>query len=686
MNKKHVRSLATFCLMAFATESAFSQTLAHRYSFTSDLSDSIAGANGTLISGSGGQSAFDGNGNFDLNPENAPSVDLISLPSGIITGLNTNNVTYELWFSRLDPTHDWSRLFDFGNPNGSANFTSQYLTAQDFFTYALQFETFAPGGNTEDVWRSHVFNPPDGEVYVTVTYNYTGGVVTMYATCASDNITGIVNDFGLNPGEYSWRSQSSYPCTIPESSLVDNNNMLGGSQYGDTPVNAAYDEFRIYKGVLTPLQIALHAAWGPNVTNQVSGPIQTGSLSLSIANSSLTVPDASQLDATATFSASGAIPEADNVNLTAVPPIVYTSSDTNIAIVTANGYVAAVGAGTATITASFSGQTAQTTVNVTGVNPAVLVHDYHFNDAPGSTAVIDSAGVANGVLHTSGNSIFTGSKLYLNTNTTANGSDYVSLPSGLLSTITNGTVTFEAWVTQASSPAPQDWTEVWDFGDSSGGAGQQGTDLDGLKLIAQEGYSKEALAWDSSPNGFMNSGDENYWHGKPLSQVPGENYIAVVYDWTLGKVFMYRNGVPYLSDVGTVDPTVLALANNWLGQAQSATINNGNQPVPNFSGQYNEFRVWDGALTAPQIAAHYIQGPNGNLQPTLNISVSGANATISWLAAGATGYNLYSEVALGSSIWPGNFTAVSGVQLNNGTNSVTVSITGISKFFVLHNP
>jgi hypothetical protein len=679
MNTRYLKSLTALSVATFLAGSAFSQTLAHRYSFTSDLNDSVGGANGTLTDNGGG-STFDGSGNYDLNPNNNP-VDVIGLPSGIITGLNTNNITYEVWYTRFNPANDWSRVFDFGTkPGGSA--PDQCLIAQQFFTFGLEFTSSAPGQNEEDVWTTPRPDANSGEIFCTVTYDYTGHLITMYTNGS------VVNDYGLNPGQPSWRSQSVTPCLLPVSAVPDNNNMLGGSQYGDTPLSAAYNEFRIFKGVLSPLQVALHAAWGPDVTNLVAGPIQPGSFSLTIGNNSLTVPDASQLDATANFSASGSIPEADNVDLTAVPPIVYTSSNTNIAVVTPNGFVQAIGAGTATITATFSGQTASTVVNVTGVNAAVLVHDYHFSDPANSTTVADSIGGANGVLHTSGNSAFQGTQLYLNTNTAANGTDFVSLPSGLLNTITNGTVSFEIWVTQASSPSPQDWTEVFDLGDSSGGAGQQGTDEDGLKLIAQEGYSKEALAWDSSANGFMNSGDENYWHGTTLSGVAGENYIAVVYDWTLGKIFMYRNGQPYLSDNALVTANALAGGdlNNWLGQAQSSIINNGNQAVPNFSGQYDEFRVWDGALTAQQINAHYLSGPGNNSAPKLSIGASGSNVTISWLASSATGYQLYSESALGNSAWPGNFTLVPGVGSNNGTNSVTLSTVGDSKFFVLHNP
>src|SRR5206468_12578070 len=122
--------------------------------------------------------------------------------------------------------------------------------------------------------------------------------------------------------------------------------------------------------------------------------------------------------------------------------ITYSSDNTNVIAFGTDGNFHAVAAGSTTIHASYQSKTATLAVTV-GVEPAVLVHRYSFDGAPGSTTVTDSVASANGTLiNPTATAAFTGSgQLNLDGNAS---SAYVQLPSGIISSLTNTTI--QAWV------------------------------------------------------------------------------------------------------------------------------------------------------------------------------------------------------------------------------------------------
>ena len=95
------------------------------------------------------------------------------------------------------------------------------------------------------------------------------------------------------------------------------------------------------------------------------------------------------------------------------------------------------------------------------------------------------------------------------------------------------------------------------------------------------------------------------------------------------------------NSVVTLTPDALgATLNNWLGRAQF------NDPF--FKGQFDEFRIWSGAMTPAQVAASFAAGPSGGFcDLCLSIvAAPGGMVTISWPAS-ATGYFLESTDVLG---------------------------------------
>ena len=106
-------------------------------------------------------------------------------------------------------------------------------------------------------------------------------------------------------------------------------------------------------------------------------------------------------------------------------------------------------------------------------------------------------------------------------------------------------------------------------------------------------------------------------------------------------------------------------------------------PDPNFNGSYNEFRIWNGALTAGQIVNLFSAGPDIIAGPArareLKISASGGKVTLQW-PANATGFGLESSPSLA----PGSWNPVSGTPaVINGVNNLTLTVGQSPAFYRL---
>src|ERR1700722_16092286 len=140
------------------------QTLQHRYSFVSDASDSVGGANGTLVAPNNGSAATISNGlMLPGSTGGANNISgYVSLPSGIISG--DNSITVECWLTQ-NAQDTWAEAWDFGN-NGSQNFA--LIPYPNNNNYEVEV-AFTPNNGEIDN-RSDVPFPSGAEQYVTVTY------------------------------------------------------------------------------------------------------------------------------------------------------------------------------------------------------------------------------------------------------------------------------------------------------------------------------------------------------------------------------------------------------------------------------------------------------------------------------------------------------------------------------------
>ncbi|MCA9261220.1 MAG: LamG domain-containing protein, partial [Planctomycetales bacterium] len=270
-----------------------------------------------------------------------------------------------------------------------------------------------------------------------------------------------------------------------------------------------------------------------------------------------------------------------------------------------------------------------TTLSASGAM-AALVHQYTFNDGTAN----DSVGGAHGtIVDPGGISGFLGGAIDFRTNDafasnqdftqpTAQGA-YVDLPNDILSTAAGtptslgggpngGQVTLEMWYTEQTH---RNWARLFDFGTSNNGedtsdsgdaseyifvTSAQGTN--GLFVAETHSTASGGVQFPTTPD-YPGSPDETV----PALTVGVPHHIALVLDQSTssgdvgdnGTATLYHNGVSVGSApiVDTLFLDLMANNNNWLGRSQW-----GDQL---FDGVYDEFRIYDNALSAGDVLSSY---------------------------------------------------------------------------------
>ena len=204
---------------------------------------------------------------------------------------------------------------------------------------------------------------------------------------------------------------------------------------------------------------------------------------------------------------------------------------------------------------------------------ANLVHRYPF-----TADASDVVGGANGQL-VNGATVSGGAVVL-------NGSGaFVNLPANLVSNLTS--VTYEAWFTDFGS---SDWARIYDFGNSQGGAGNQGGGISYMYLTAVSGSGDIRGAYN------LGSGEQLvYTSMRPTVGV--EHHVVWTQDGNAQITSIYVDGVLKAQDTGfTFTPAAVgSTENDWLGRSQY------NDPYLN--GSIADFRIYRGALSAKEIAA-----------------------------------------------------------------------------------
>jgi len=617
-------------------------TLKNRYSFNetggngTTVIDSISGSNGTLVA----TSASIGGG-FYTSPDT--NQNYIQLPSYMLAGLT--NVTFQFWVNWNGQSNATAtRFFDFDTNNGTAG-VRWIQMSPNANSVPLRQARFVINDGTGAAanWLSPF--PTNQEVSVSGVFNGLGGVEKMY-----------VNG----------RLVASLNTTKQLSSIPDFTDYIGKSAFAADPnFVGSFDEFRIYKGAMSDFDVAVAAAAGPNSIVTNAGAL----ISLSV------TPASTNLDAhgaiTPPIFVKANFANVTNVDVsTLTPGTAFVSSDTNVAIV-ASGNIYPVGAGTATITATYNGTSGSMTVNVTDTNNwATLLHSYSFNEPSGSTVATDSVAFAEADGFPLGTFTFTGSALSLPGgagSVSANpAAGYINLTNGLLAQANQ--ISFEAWINWGGANAQE---RIFDFGTNA--SGEDNSSATGV------GSSYVQLTPNDAGNPTSFTHLEVYSNGVSqlvlrahLLTAGVTNHIIYTHDEVQGVDRLYINGVRQATAIDTVKFATLNDVNDWLGRSQFSTD-------PYFGGSFYEFRVWKGAMTDGQAAAAYAAGINLSTNPVLSISSSGGNIAVSWPAT-ALQYTLQASPSLSLVNWS---TVAATPKLVNGNLTLTLQATNSAVFYRL---
>jgi hypothetical protein len=188
----------------------------------------------------------------------------------------------------------------------------------------------------------------------------------------------------------------------------------------------------------------------------------------------------------------------------------------------------------------------------------------------------------------------------------ATGNQYVGLPSGIVSQLTNAT--FEVWVTWNGGGG---WQRIFDFGDGV----VVGPDIKGsttLYLTPKAGsspnYSGPATLLTAFKRADQTTAQElNLWATTAMA-TGTVVHVAVVVDDSNNQIALYRNGILENSSPFSDSLSLLNDVNNRLGQSQYSAD-------PEFGGTIFEFRIYNVALSASLIQASFAAGSDA---PGLN--------------------------------------------------------------------
>jgi hypothetical protein len=229
--------------------------LEHRYSFkdgaqdagTTVVTDSIGHANGTAVN-----VTLTGAGSVTLAGTN--SNQYISLPSGIISALG-DNATFEGFVSWTGIGGVWQRFFDFGANSGGPGM--QGAGTEFLFVTPLG----GPGVMLASFVKDGVFEADSNGIFPVDTAIHQFALVMSSPPIGSD-----AGGAGSVTLYVDGQVKATLPATSKLSTLLDQNNWLGRSQFAPDPgLSATYYEFRIYSAARTAPELLNSAGLGHNV-------------------------------------------------------------------------------------------------------------------------------------------------------------------------------------------------------------------------------------------------------------------------------------------------------------------------------------------------------------------------------------------------------------------------------------
>ncbi len=244
---------------------------------------------------------------------------------------------------------------------------------------------------------------------------------------------------------------------------------------------------------------------------------------------------------------------------------------------------------------------------------------YRFNEASGTTAS-DASGLSPAATLVNGAS-FTASGKFGNGVSLNGSSQYVALPNGLITGL--GDVTISAWVYLNSLNT---WARVFDFG----------ADTDRYMFLSP--YNGTGMRFAITK--FTGNGEQGI-NGPALTAGAWHHVVVTLKADNAGSGVgtLYRNGVPVATNATmTFTPDMIGrlvnATNNYIGRSQYPGD-------PYLNGRVDDFRIYNGALSAAEIAALYALSPVAPSAPgSASATAVSANViNLTWTpSATATGY------------------------------------------------
>jgi autotransporter-associated beta strand protein len=271
-----------------------------------------------------------------------------------------------------------------------------------------------------------------------------------------------------------------------------------------------------------------------------------------------------------------------------------------------------------------------------------LIAYYKFNESSGTSAA-DASG--NGQAATLNGTTWTVSGHSNNAVSLSGGSQYVTLPNNITTNLT-GDFTIATWVNLNATTM---WTRIFDFGVGNVPAsGAPSTPVRYMFLTPESGSGTVRFSITTGGNGA-----EQQINGASALPASGWHHVAVTLAGTTSSI--YVDGA--LSGTGTVtiSPSQMgSTTQNWIGRSQFSNYPNND---PYLNGLVDDFRIYNGALSAAQVTALAVSYPVQPPAPTNVVAtpVSANQINLMWSPAiGATNYYVKRSLVSG-----GPYTTVS---------------------------
>lgn len=242
--------------------------LAHRWSFTGNLTDSVGGSNAQILNQdtlNAGFSSEQTANNVELFGGAKATSDYILLGNNLLSNLQSGGVkpvTIELWAAR-HAIGNWSRIWAFGNdvngsPGTNGSLRMVWSNGTDLNTDSVEWNG---NGNSNGTNAPYVVDVPYHMVMTIVPAVFTNGAITRGTTVTW--YTAPVSD-SQSAGHPLNVSKGTFNTTADLRDLIDSVCYLGRSMWPDTTASATYDEMRIWKGALTETERELFQLIGPD--------------------------------------------------------------------------------------------------------------------------------------------------------------------------------------------------------------------------------------------------------------------------------------------------------------------------------------------------------------------------------------------------------------------------------------